>query len=290
VRVVGVRNNTPLFFAAIMGKYSTDVTREAVAIGHRSCGGIWGLEGITAGSISTDSFDSTIAPYSSTTANENGDLCSGRGILTEGSFEIHGDVMPGFGYDLLVNGSSGEITGMTTSRIHAVPPPPYDWGNIRVFNDNATIGLTDGGSLPWSKTGRGIRISGRDNLKIGGGKYYFDGISLTGGATITLGGPATFYVSGNIDASGGALLNAGAAPGDLSIISSGTSVKFAGGTDFYGSILAPKAQVSLLGNMVYYGALVGKTLKLSGDTQIHVDESLPLAKTWFDPPFPSLVR
>jgi len=289
VRVVGVRNNTPLFFAAVMGKYSTDVTREAVAIGSRSCGGIWGLEGIAAGSISTDSFDSSIASYSSTTANNNGDLCSGRGIVVEGSFEIHGDVMNGFGYELLVNGTSGEITGLTTSNMNGVKHPPVDFGDIRSFNDNGTIGLTDGGRSPWTKTGKGIRIAANDNLGIGGGRYYFDSIALTGGATITLGGPSTFYVSGSIDAAGGSFLNIGGDPSTLSIISSGTSVKLAGGTDFAGSLLAPYAQVSLLGNMVFSGALVGKTLVLDGDTQIHVDESLPLSK-WYDPPFPSLVR
>jgi hypothetical protein len=134
-----------------------------------------------------------------------------------------------------------------------------------------------------------LRINS-DNLTIGAGTYYFDSISLSGGATITLTGAATFYVAGNIDASGGSLLNASAEPGNLSIISLGASVKFAGGTGFYGSILAPYGEVSLLGNMVYYGALVGKTLKLGGDVQIHVDQSLPLTRPWFDPPFPSLVQ
>jgi hypothetical protein len=115
-------------------------------------------------------------------------------------------------------------------------------------------------------------------------------IALSGGSTITLLGPTEFYVTGTIDATGGSLLNKTGEPGSLSIISSGPSIKLAGGTAFSGSILAPNAEVALNGNAIYYGALIGRTLKLGGDVTIHVDESLPLSQPWFEPPFPSLVQ
>ncbi len=290
VRVRAARNGVALFFAPLMGHNTTDVRRPAVAIGSKACGGIWGLEGIKAGSISTDSFDSTISSYDAATAGERGNLCSGRGITVEGSFEVHGDVMTGFGYPLEVNGTSGQISGLTTSRMDDVEPPPADFGEVAYINDNRTIGLTDKGVSPWNRSGSGLRIASNDNLTILGGTYYFSSITLTGGSTITIKGTAVFYVTGSIDAAGGSLINRAAAPGDLSIVSSGSSIKLSGGTEFYGSILAPNAAVALNGNAIYYGALIGKTLSLGGDVQIHVDESLPLNQPWFEPPFPSLVQ
>jgi hypothetical protein len=62
VRVRAARNGAGLFFARIMGHHTTDVSRVAVALGSKPCGGIWGLEGIRFGSIQTDSFDSTVSP------------------------------------------------------------------------------------------------------------------------------------------------------------------------------------------------------------------------------------
>ena len=67
-------------------------------------------------------------------------------------------------------------------------------------------------------------------------------------------------------------------------------MKLSGGTDFFGSILAPYADVVFTGGSDIYGAVVGGTLKLAGDTEVHLDESLPLAQPLFIPPPPMLVR
>ena len=290
VRVRAARNNANLFFARVMGHDKTDVRRSAVALGSQPCGGVWGLEGIRFGSIQTDSFDSTVAPYSETNAGDNGNLCSGRGIEGDGSFEVNGDVMTGYGYQLLIDGISGQITGLTSSTVGPVEPPPYGFGNVAVVNDNATIGLTDRGVSPWGRGTLALSFGSSDNLTLAGGTYYFNSIALTGGATITVTGPATFYVTGNISASGGALLNSTGNPGVLSIICTGKEVKFGGGVDFHGSILAPLATVTIGGNAEYYGALIGRRLVLNGDITIHVDESLPLNKPWHDPAPPVLVQ
>lgn len=290
VRVVSHRSETPYFFAAIIGHYSADVFREAVAVGSGPCTGIWGIEGVKAGSISTDSYDATAGPYEAATAGEDGDLCSGRELTINGSIDLHGDAMSGFGYDVEVNGSSGVITGLTTSNYLDVTSPEVDFGNVATANDNATIGLTDGGSSPWKKSGWHLDIQGQQTLTLAGGTYYFDSVKLSGGATIQITGPSKIYVSGSIDATGGTFVNEAKNPADFEIISSGTEVKITGGTGFYGSILAPYADVTLSGNDTgFYGGLVGKTVTLRGDFSIHVDESLPI-NDLFTPPQPTLVR
>ena len=54
--------------------------------------------------------------------------------------------------------------------------------------------------------------------------------------------------------------------------------------------MAPEAEVAIGGTADCYGALIGKTVKMHGDFQFHVDESLPLAKPWYTPPPPFLVQ
>ncbi len=288
VRVVGVRNETPLFFAAIMGKYSTDVTREAVGLGSGPCGGIWGLQGVKAGSINSDSFDSTEGPYSADTAGDNGDICSGRDITVGGSFNVRGDAMPGFGYSLTVDGSSGEITGYTTSHSGALPSVPVDLGDSKVNNDNATIPLTAQLKKPY-RTAWQISLTSGDNLTLAGGTYYFDSLKLSGGATVTFTGKTTIYMAGNVDITGGGFINQAGNPHNLTVISMGSAFKLQGAGSFSGSLWAPNADVMIGSNAVFYGALIGKTVHLAGDATVHVDESLPIVQA-IAPPQPSLVR
>lgn len=289
VRVRAARNRAPLFFAAFMGKTTTDVWREAVAVGSGPCTGIWGLEGINAGSINTDSYDSTEQAYSDLTARENGDLCSGRAIKVHGSKEVKGDVMAAYGYEVTIAGTSGEITGITTSNSGDLPPVPVDLGSAPYVNDNDTIPLTDSGKSPFQKGAIAVDLQGGDNLTLDSGTYYFESLKLSGGSTITIAGPTTMYFDGPIDATGGTLVNPSANPHDLTIISIDPHVKIGGGSAFYGSVMAPNAVVELKGE-AFYGALVGKFVELKGDFSVHVDESLHLAKPLFSSPGLMLVK
>lgn len=290
VRARARRPDAPLFFAAIIGRYSTDVWREAVAAGSGPCEGIWGLEGVTVGSVHTDSYNSTEGAYVEAMAFENGDVCSGRGVTVMGSKEIEGDIMAGLGYGVTVNGASGFITGITTSTLEGVAPPSVAPGDIAYTNDNAVIGLTDDGRSPWKKSGWHLDTAANDELVIPPGEYYLDSIRLTGGSTIVITGPTTIYVSGDIDAIGGAFVNTTMDPANLTIISLGSNVKISGGAGFYGAIVAPYAEVTLSGNDTgFYGAVIGQTVALKGDFAFHVDESLVWTKM-FKPPPPMLVR
>lgn len=289
VRVVARRPRTPYFFAPIFGKNSTTVTREAIAVGSGPCGGIWGLHGITAGSINTDSYNSNDGPYDSLTSLDNGDLCSGRDIKVSGSFDVQGDVMSGFGYEVTVAGTSGDVTGITTSRIDDATAPPVDFTDVQYSNDNSTIGLTSANTSPWKGAGYNLDIESQAYLKLDPGTYVLDSIKLGGGARIVVTGPTTIYVSGDINAVGGTIVNETNDPHDLTILSSGSSVKINGGTGFYGSIYAPEADVALGGGADFYGAVVGSTVTLGGDFTFHVDESLALSHWWTPPPI-MLVR
>ncbi len=289
VRVVGVRNNTPLFFAGVMGKYSTNVTREAVALASGPCAGIWGLEGVkVTGNVVTNSYNSDDGPYSAATAGENGDICSGRDITINGGVEVDGDVMCGMGYSVNLKGNP-DITGLTTANTGPVTAPTVNFGNIASVNDDAKLGLTKSGKSPYKGGAGNLYLNANDNLDFPPGNYYFKSITMHSGSTLTVTGPTTVYVGGNVDASGAGVLNKTSDPGNFSIISAGTNFEIGGSFDFYGSILAPNADAKIHGNSQMYGGLIAKTVTMLGTIDFHVDESLPLMNL-IKPPQPSLVK
>jgi hypothetical protein len=55
-----------------------------------------------------------------------------------------------------------------------------------------------------------------------------------------------------------------------------SSVVQAGGSDFYGVIYAPTVPVRVSGTADYYGAVVGKTLRIGTNAGIHFDEAIGL--------------
>lgn len=277
VRVVGWRHDAPLFFAAIIGKTSTDVSRSAVALVTPSCNGLWGLNQITIpGSVMIDSYDSTDGAYSAGTAQQNGDVCSNGDIRVQGSADIYGDVL---GNTVTEIGGALTISGIVEETVDTIDAPPVDFGDVATNNDNATIPLTDNGSAAFNPAEKKLRIPAGDNLTLAAGTYYFTSIVFNAPSTLTLTGPVVFYLAGNFDASSSGILNTTQNPADLTIYSTGTTINMSGGVSFYGSIYAPNATISLSGNTDYYGALVGGTVDFKGNFSFHVDESLQLVDT-----------
>jgi hypothetical protein len=289
VRVAAAHNDASLFFAMVLGTDSSDVMRDAVAVGSGPCGGIWGLEGVKVhGNVQTDSYISTETDYDAATALKNGDICSLRDVDGMGSLYVKGDIMAGLGYEVDIRGNAAAITGMTTATIEGVSAPPPDSGDAEYNNSNETIGLTDGGLSPFS-SGWNMSVGSQDNITIGAGTYFFESMRFRADATLTVTGPTTIYVTGDIDAIGGGIVNDTAKPGNLTIVSLGTKVTLNGSADFYGSVYAPYADIVLSGDSDYYGAVVGRYVDMHGDFQFHVDESSPLTDL-FPPPPPTLVE
>lgn len=286
VRVRAFRNDAPLFFAAAMGRSSTSVSREAVTVGSKQCRGVWGVEGVRIpGNVLTDSYDSTDGSYDATSAGEEGDVCSGRGIDGMGSVEVHGDMMVGMGYWPSLSGNAGLFpTGITTSSIDGMTAPHVE----------VPEGLVSQGDLI---------LNADQNLTLDPGTYLFDSITMRARASITITGPTTIYVAnladqtadvsvaidGDLTATGDGFVNTTQDPHNLTLIIMGDEVVLNGTESFYGTVIAPNADVILSGTSDMYGMVIGKTVLMRGDFQFHVDESLP-AYDLMKPPPPMLVR
>ncbi len=239
VRVRAYRSDAPLFFARIMGRYSTTVWREAVTVGSDKCEGIWGVEGVRIpGNVYTDSYDSTVGLYDPAVAGEEGDVCSGRGIDGMGSVEVHGDMMTGLGYWPTLAGKAAEETfptGITTSAIDGMVGPLVE----------VPEGIVSSGDLV---------MKAFDNLDLVPGTYLYDSITLRAGASITISGPTTIYVASlsqvegslaidindsDLTATGRGFINTTQNPHNLTIIIMGDEAILNGTEAFYGTVIAP---------------------------------------------------
>lgn len=292
IRVVGIRDDVPMIFAAALGVSTTTVGRAAIATyGGGVCLGVWGLEGLNAqGNLTSDSYDSGLGPYSPGNMNASGDICSNQNVVLEGNVEIFGDVMYGEGYGITTFGSAFDVWGVMTEHRGSVPPPTIDMAAAMAVNDNAIIGLTNKGNDPFGGTQWDFAVSGNDSLTINGGTYYFTSALIEGQATVTITGPTTIYVSGDASFGGKGIINVTQVPSNLTIYSTGNTLTVNGSAGFYGAIIAPQTIVTLTGTSDFYGTLLSRLLTLAGDTQFHVDEQVILNLFGVDPVAPVLVQ
>ncbi len=205
-------------------------------------------------------------------------------------------------------------------------------GNVDVKNGtyiDGYIGLGDDGSNEATLTDTGGTYSGSedvdrvdpDPLGVVGGEYaahfttYSSGnnnasagisaniINLTPGDTMTLTGPANYYVTsidiasgatldidtsggevniwltgaGGVDVKNGANINmsVGSLPTDFSIFSdSASSIKFYNSQDFIGLIYAPLATVELKNSTNFYGAIWANVVDMKSSVNLYYDTSL----------------
>lgn len=276
IRVVGTRQEMPLYLAQVMGHRFTDIRRSATAVaGGGRCAGIWGMEGVRFnGDVMTDSYRSSLGVYGPGNVYPNGDVCSCRDIIGKGSISIRGNAMYGQGYDFITAGTAYEVTGVVREQGCGLPQfdIDYDWAAIE--NDNTLIPLTSQGRNPFQGQSYNLSLAGNDYLTLPPGTFYFNSLKLAGQAYIEITGPTTLYINGDATLLGGGVVNVTQDPHNLIIYASGPNAKLTGTAGFYGAFIAPTATVTLSGTFDGYGTLLSRILESQGDAQFHVDEDL----------------
>jgi Tfp pilus assembly protein PilX len=104
------------------------------------------------------------------------------------------------------------------------------------------------------------------------------GINISAGSTLAL------YTAGNVDITGNATGNGGVANANGQAIgfqiwgtapsSSSQTIRVSGNGALSATVYGPNADVSIVGNGEVYGAVVGKTIQVTGNANFHYDESL----------------
>jgi len=263
-RTAARSNPVRLSFASVIGQSSCDV--HAVTVVQFTAGyGVVGLNSITMGGNSSIGYWSP----SGSTVTGKGSIASNGNITLGGSTSIDGDVRPGMSGTVSL-GSSAHVNGVTTPLPAPLSYPNGSAGSYATTNDNANLT----GSY-WAAPTRDFNVNGSGTAFIPAGNYYVHNFGTASQATLWFTGPATVYVTGNVNL-GGATITSGGLPKNLQlvVIGSGT-VSVANNNSFYGRIYAPQSAVQLSGTGDIYGSVLGSAISMTGTSGIHYDLSLP---------------
>lgn len=226
--------------------------------------GVFGNQSVTmSGNAFTNSYTSSQGPYNPLRAGAQGHIgtngVAAASVRVSGNARINGNATVGPGGNpatAISRSGNARITGTSSAATALTPMPPV----------TVPSGVADRGALS---------ISGNTRTTLPGGTYWYDSLSITGNGGLSFSGPATLYISGNVQIAGNGIWTAGNVPPNLVVYVVGApSVQFSGNGQFSGAVYAPQAAVSVSGNGEIYGALVGNTVTVSGNGGIHYDTAL----------------
>jgi len=262
-----------------------------------------GTMDLTNQNIVIDSYDSrdpnksTNSLYDVTKRQGNGDIATDGNLIEAGNAHIYGDVATNSG---TVSGVAN-ITGIERTDFYQEPIPvgAPSWtainGTVSSVTDTTTLNAsaTKGSSISRYELST-IALSGNKTLTLAGNvdgsrtyiEIYVTGdISVTGTSQIVLqeGVTATVYFAGNIDVSGNGILNTNNQPSDLQLYgiqpapNASPHVSLGGNGQIVAAVYAPDHDVSINGGGTsghVFGSVVGKTITMTGVTNLHYDEAL----------------
>lgn len=269
-RIAARSSPIPMTFASVIGVGDMDVSATAIAYvrgGYTAYEGIVGIDwAFMNGNPSTDSYNSTIAPYDPLNPGDKGTILSNGEIELVGTLRVNGDAHPGI--DQTVSQTSNvTVTGSKEPLVEPLEFNSVDPGPYVTTNDNADLA----GYLDASGN---FRLNSNASLTLTGGTYYVHDFYINGTATLTIAGPCTFYITGSTTING-TCQNTASQPSNfrLEVVGSG-DVMLSGTSAIYGVVYAPDADVVVKGTNDFYGGIVGKTFIGSGTGDIHYDESI----------------
>jgi hypothetical protein len=259
-RRVAARNNAlNLFFARVFGHNTHNVVATAVAFvrGGTHGAGIVGLNWINmTGTTEVDSYSHE--PYDPAHHNSNAQIASNGDITVVGTVDIYGDAHPGVDHSFNST-SNTTITGWASPLEAPLAFPPV----------TVPAGVTSSGQL---------KLNGNQTRTLAPGTYWFTSIKMSGNATLIIQPQVKLYCTGDIDMTGGSVTNSGT-PAGFALYSVGAhQVDLGGGSTLKAHVYAPQSDVRMLGTgsgaFGFYGWVIGNTLDITGNTQVHYDETL----------------
>jgi Flp pilus assembly protein TadG len=272
VKITAVRNAArgtaiPLLFGKLIGMSSCNIHATAVAY-YASGLPAYGFVGIGTGSgagvllqnntIKLDSYDSGAGAYGGSNILAHGYTASNNGITMTNNVTVSDNVYMVAGQTLTTNGNPSYGTRQAlTSALTYQNVTSYPAGSSQLGNIN-------GGPLTLG--------SGSTNTN-----YYALNFTIPSGQTLTINGPVTVYVNGNITLAG-TVNTYQNLPTNFTIRAMSSAGVQIQNTTLYADIYAPQSPINISppgGGLNFYGRLIGQTLNVGGNANLHYDEALP---------------
>jgi len=230
-------NPVSLYFGAIVGKSTFDVTTSSIASYTPSMPtGLIGLNSITTHNhFFLGSYDSSVttAPTQGS-ANSNAAMYSNGAI--NGSGKDQGNAMLGPSGSI----SGITVTGSTTNSSNPISAPSV---SMQVVTNPGGVSQTPS-------------LGNNQTVTWPGGTYYFTSLTLANNITINFSGPATIYLDGSAAIQDNDTIAAyNNVPGNLQIIQSGgNTITIHDNDSVYAQLVAPGSDLSIHDNDVWYGS------------------------------------
>lgn len=146
-------------------------------------------------------------------------------------------------------------------------------------------GSTGGGNAAYDPTTYSISSSGQGEIELAGGTYFFTDVRLTGQSVLRVNGPSEIYITGDLDLSGGGVINGTGRPLDLRVFvhpyaivpghtPSSSTIKVRGGSSAALALYAPGADLTVAGGGDIFGSFIAATVTIAGNTRFHYDKSM----------------
>jgi len=248
-----------------------------------------GFVGVDSASIGAskalaDSFNGT-AGYPASQGNNV--LILSNGLVDVKGARINGNILSAQGSVQLGPGSfvTGDVSAGTTitnqGTIGGSATPNHGSGGIVAPAVAPCGAFTPAGnwiSGNYSYANGDLTVNANGTATISAGTYCFHNVKLSGQGVLQTNGAVSIGLTGTLQATGGSLVNASHVASNLQFASSFSGddgVLISGGADAYLTVYAPRTSVAVSGGSPVFGALLGKTLTISGNSQIHYDTTLP---------------
>ena len=222
------------------------------------------------GQSSCDSWSSSTGTYATTQANTGGNL--GTDGTSSGAITVHGTASSVYGnlvYGAGGSSSSVSINGHPTTGASSAQTSNLVLPSVSLPTLGSNLGAVAGGSPAANNTY--TTVAG--NVTLSPGTYVID--TLTANVTVSS-GPVIVYIKSGFNPSG--ITNTTGVPGNL-LFMVGPAVATIDLTNIggYYAVYAPDTTIGLHGNQDIYGAIVGKSLAITGTPAIHYDRALASA-------------
>ncbi len=228
------------------------------------------------GNVITDSYDSRDGPYQDDpnapgyNADHHGDIGTNAttlgGVAVSGSVFIDGQVAVGPG----VEDPTSVVSGYD---------PNYITGDPKVLAQTELFALP-AVEVPAALSCEDETISAQTTVTLQPGTHCYHDLTIQGGGALTASGEVTVYLTGQLIARGNSTVGVVDDPTQMQflIASSGEATleegTLTGSTTFYGAVYGPQADIRISGNAEIFGAVIARSVNLSGSAEVHYDAAL----------------
>jgi hypothetical protein len=216
----------------------------------------------------TDSYDSSKGPYGGANVTSKGQTAS-NATIDIGDFTVKGDATSG---GVVTN--PAKVTGTATQNA-----PIQNFSTPACPLDGYTPTINFGGAGGSYDPSTGVLKVTSGNLTLPApGTYYFKDVSVSSGATLSIGNAAVnIYINRKLTINGGSLVNGSTLPGNLIFWGCGSdNTDWAlQSADAYATFYGMKHTITIGGGTGdLFGSAYGSTIKIKGGAKIHYDQAL----------------